>query len=181
MLRLQYTRHDRRAKDGEIEMSLGISRAVVGVERVVGGGVARPQSLAAAGAAGRHPVCQRPTHGHHLAPHGGRQRRLPGLFLLSGGDRTQERIDCDSTGSTPAADLVPAPASAVGDRRLAHQAIWAQGRRGRCASQPDAGPGRFAVSVWPCLGDDLVGPAASEVGSDWRGRCGRCFMFASRP
>ena len=37
MLRLQDTPHDRRAKDGEIEMSLGMSRTMVGVERLAGG------------------------------------------------------------------------------------------------------------------------------------------------
>ena len=41
MLRLQTKPHDRRAKDGEFERTLGMSRSVVGVERMVGRWVAR--------------------------------------------------------------------------------------------------------------------------------------------
>ncbi len=60
--------------------------------------------------------------------------------------------------------LAAARAAAVGDRRFAHQAVWAEGRRGRRPSQSDAGAGRSAVSVRTRLGHDLAGPAASAVG-----------------
>ncbi len=49
-LLLRNRRQDRRAKDGEARMSLGISRRLVELEPVVGGRVARAQSVAIAGA-----------------------------------------------------------------------------------------------------------------------------------
>ena len=49
MLRSVNKPHNGRAKDGEFDMSLGMSRTVVGVERMVVGWVARSQSLAVAG------------------------------------------------------------------------------------------------------------------------------------
>ncbi len=63
-------------------MSLGVAGRVVSVERVVGGRVACPQSLAAAGAADGHLVCRRSSHGDDLAARRGRERRLPRLLLL---------------------------------------------------------------------------------------------------
>ncbi len=146
-------------------MSLGMSRTVVGVERVVGRWVARSQSLAFARIADGHIVRWRPSHGDHMAPRGRGERRLSRLLLLSYLRGTQERIDCDSTGSTSAAHLALAKASAAGDRRFAHQAVRAKSRRGRCPSQPDAGPSRPAVSVRTRLGDDFVGAEAPRVGT----------------
>jgi hypothetical protein len=49
MLRLQNQPHNGGAKDGEFEMSLGLSRTVVGAERVACRWIARTQSLAIAG------------------------------------------------------------------------------------------------------------------------------------
>ena len=83
MLRLQDKRHDRRAKDGEFEMSLGVSRtsgrsgasgwrlgcmpAIAGDCRCCWSGML---------------VRRRPAHRDHLAAGRRRQRRLPGLLLL---------------------------------------------------------------------------------------------------
>lgn len=47
MPRLKRTPRDRRATDGEVEMSLGIARAAVAVSRVVGGRVPWPRSKTA--------------------------------------------------------------------------------------------------------------------------------------
>ena len=118
-----------------------------------------------AGAAGRDAVCQRPSHRHHLAAGGRCQRRLPGLLLLPRQRRTQEQIDRDPAGNPGPADAAAARARAVGDRRFADQAVRPESRRGRRPSQPDAGPGRPAVSVRSCLGHDLAGAAASPVGA----------------
>src|SRR3972149_3842589 len=91
-LRLSDTRRDGRAKDGASGMSLEVAGAVVPVECVVGGRVAWPQSLAAAGVAVGDVVCRRSAHGDHMAAGRGRERRLSGLLLLPGRRRTQERI-----------------------------------------------------------------------------------------
>ena len=99
------------------------------------------------------------------APRRRGQRRLPGLLLLLGGPRTQERIDRRPVGNTSAADVAVARTSAAGDRRLANQALRAESRRCRRASQPNAGSGRSAVFVRPCVGDDFVGAQASAVGN----------------
>ena len=58
----------------------------------------------------------------------------------------------------------PWPAPVAGHRRLAHQAVRAQGRRGRHPSQSHARPGRPEVSVRTHLGHAVAGPAASAVG-----------------
>ena len=138
---------------------------------MVGGRVAPSQSLAFARIADGHVVRWRPSHGNHMAPCGRGERRLSRLLLLPYLCGTQKRIDCNSTGGTSAVHLVPAKASAVGNRRFAHQAVRAQGRRGRFPSQPDAGPSRPAVSVRTpttaarrCPGDDFVGAEAPRVG-----------------
>ena len=143
MLWLQDTRQDRRAKDGEFEMSLGLSRTMVGVERVAGSRAACSQSLAVAGLVGGHVVRQRSAYRDDLASCGGRQRRLPRLLSLPHLCGTQEQIDRHAVGDTSFADFAFASACVVGDRRLAHQAVWAKGRRGRRAPQPDAGTSRF--------------------------------------
>jgi hypothetical protein len=57
MLRLSTTPRDRRAKDGQVGMSLGIAGAVVAVERMVVGRRERLQSLAAARFAVGDVVC----------------------------------------------------------------------------------------------------------------------------
>ncbi len=119
-------------------MSLGVSRTVIGVEQLASRRVACSQSLAVARIAGGHVVRWRSAHGHHMAPRSGRQRRFSKLLLLSHLCGTQERIDCHATSSTSAANVALARTCAVGDRRLAHQAVRAEGRRGGRASQPDA-------------------------------------------
>jgi hypothetical protein len=165
MLRLLNKPHDGGAKDGEFEMSLGMSGAVVGVGRMVGCGIARSQSLAVVCIADRYVVCQWSPHGDDLAPRCRRQRRLPGLFLLPYLRRTQYRIDCDSTGSTSSANVALARTSVAGDRRFAHQAIWAESRRGGCPSQPDSGPRRPALFVRSCLGNHLACFETSKLGT----------------
>jgi hypothetical protein len=77
MLRLQNKPHNGGAKDGEFEMSLGMSRTMVGVERMAGGWVARPQSLAVADSVDGNPLCQRASHSDHLVEGRRSQRRLP--------------------------------------------------------------------------------------------------------
>ena len=100
-------------------------------------------------------------------------------FLTCVGRKSES--DCNSTGSTFAANVALARAGAAGDRRFAHQAVWAEGRRGGCPSQPDARPGRPAISVRTCLGNDLAGSEASRSGGHWHCRCEPCCMFASGP
>ena len=164
MLRLRTKPHDGGAKDGRIEMSLAMSGIVVGVERLVGSRAARSPSLAVAGAAGRHAVCQWSPHGDNLAPGRRRQQRLPGLLLLPRPRGTQERIDRHALLVLFSCDLpLPARLLLVIDDSPTRR-VWAEGRRGRRPSQPDSRPRRPAISVWTHLGDDLVGPAASPVG-----------------
>ena len=67
MLRLLKLPHNGGAKDGKFGMSLGMSRTVVGVERMAVGRVARPQSLAAARIADGHVAGKWSAYGDHLA------------------------------------------------------------------------------------------------------------------
>src|SRR5450432_1454084 len=120
MLLLQTAAQNGGAKDGEAKMSLVLSGGLVAMERVAGGRVARPQSLASAGAADGDSVCQRPSHGDDVVARRRRQRRLPRLLLLPRRRGTQERIDCDAALGAGAAKIVLAGARAVGDRRFAH-------------------------------------------------------------
>ena len=62
------------------------------MEQLVGGGAARPQSLATAGPPDGHPLRPRATNRDHLAPGRRSQRRLPRLFLLPRRSRTQDQI-----------------------------------------------------------------------------------------
>ncbi len=163
-LRLRDTRQEGRAKDGESRMSLEGAPAVVPVECVVGGRVAWPQSLAAAGVAVGDALRRRSAHGDHLAAGRGRERRLPGLLLLPGRRRTQERIGGDAAVGAGAVRVVPARAAVAGDRRFAHEALRPEGRRRGRSSQSDARSGRSAVSLWARLGHDFAGPAASALG-----------------
>jgi len=57
-----------------------------------------------------------------------------------------------------------APASAVGDRKLAHQAVRTENRSRRGPSQSDAKPGRSAVLVRPRVGHNLVGSLPYSMG-----------------
>ncbi len=83
---------DRRAKDGESKLAM--SERMVGVERVAGGRVARPQPLAAAGAADGHPLCRRAAHRHHLAP----RRRSQHRDVRPGQDVLVVGIACNGAG-----------------------------------------------------------------------------------
>jgi len=144
------------------------SRTMVGVERMVGVGTARPQSLAVAGVADGNAVCRGPSHGHHMAASSRRQRRLPRLLLLPFECRTQQQIDCFSIGNLGTADVAIAGAGAVGNRSRragTDQAVWAEGRRGGRASQSDTGSGRSALFVRSRLGHDFPCAAASRMGS----------------
>ena len=73
--------NDGRAKDGETELAM--SERLVGVERLVGGRVARSQPMAIARPVDGHSLCPWTTHRHHLAPRRRNHRRLHRLFLLS--------------------------------------------------------------------------------------------------
>ena len=153
---------DRRAKDGESKLAM--SERMVGVERLVGGGVARPQPLAAAGAADRHPLRRRPAHRLQLAPCCRSQQRLPRVLLLPCPPGTQGRFGGHAAFSASAADLAFARPTAGGHRRLPHQAVRTEGRRGRHPSQSHTRPCRPEVPVWTHLGHPVVGVAASVVG-----------------
>ena len=86
MLRSENKPHNGGAKDGEIEMSLGMSRTVVGVERVVVRRFARSQLLAVADIAGVHVAGQRSPHGDDLAPRWvplSEQCKISGSVLIS--------------------------------------------------------------------------------------------------
>ena len=131
---------------------------------MVGGRVACTQPMAAAGAVDGHPVCRRAAHRHHLAPRRRSQRRLPRLLLLPRPPRTQGRIGRHATFSAGVADLALARTAAGGHRRLPHQAVRAEGRRGGHPSQSHARPRRPEVSVWTHLGHAVAGAAASVVG-----------------
>jgi len=82
MLQLQNKPHDGGAKDGKIQMSWGLSRTMVGVERLAVVGPARPQSLAVASVADRDAVRRGPPYGHHLAASSRRHGRLPRLLPI---------------------------------------------------------------------------------------------------
>ncbi len=165
MLRLLTMPHNGGAKDGEFEMSLGLSRTVVGVERVACCGVARSQSLAIAGADDGDSVRQRSSHRNDLVASGRRQQRLPRLVLLPYQRRTQQQFGRLATGSVGTPDFALAWAAAVGNRRFADPALRPASRRRRRASQSDARCGRSALFVRPYLGHDFARRAASPVGS----------------
>ena len=150
-------------------MSLAVSRRLVAVERVAGGGAACPKPLATADPAGGHPLCPRATDRDDVAPGGRSQRRLPRLLLLPGGTRTQDQIHRHRVVAAGASDLAAARSASGGHRRHAHQAVRSQGRRSRHPPQPHARPGRPKVSLRPYLGDALAGRASSLL---------RCFGLA---
>jgi len=82
MLRLLTVPHDGGAKDGEFEMSLGLSRTVVGMERLAGGRFARPESLEVASAVDgdfvrqRSPLCfPKTSSGNSTTCQGTQQRK----------------------------------------------------------------------------------------------------------
>ena len=79
-----------------------------------------------------------------------------------------------------AADAPPARASAVGDRRFAHQAVRAESRGRRRPSQPDPGPGRPAVLCMVTSGSRFRSPCVIRSGGRWRCRCGPCSTSARR-
>src|SRR5882672_9188167 len=164
MLRLPHTPHNGGAKDGEIKMSLDLSGGMVGMERLVGRRSACPPSLATAAADGGHALRGRPSHGHHLAPCGGDQRRLLRLLLLPGQPGTQDRNRGHAVVVADLADIAVARTTAGGDRRLADQTLWSESRGSRYPSQSHARAGRSTVPLRPHLGDDFVGSAPSAVG-----------------
>src|SRR3990172_12313088 len=84
--------NDGRAKDGESKLAM--SERLVRVEPVVGGRAARPEPLAAACPLGRDSLCPGAADRDDMAPRGPGQGRLPGLFLLPRGTRTQDQIRC---------------------------------------------------------------------------------------
>ena len=83
-------------------------------------------------------------------------------FLASVG-RKSESVATQLAGAG-AADVPSARAAVGSDRRLADQAVRAQGRRSRHPSQSDARTGRPEVPVRPHLGHDFAGGAAPAVG-----------------
>src|SRR5262245_38685858 len=87
---------------------------------------------------------------------------LLGSVGRKGGDR--RRPGPHPHGSAPARSQ--GRTAGLRHRRLAHQAVWAQGGGGRPASQPHPGAGRVPVPLRPRLG--LPGPAGppSAVGDD---------------
>lgn len=141
-----------------------MSKRMVGVERLVGGGVARPQPMAAAGTFDRHTVCHRTAYRQQLAPCRRCERRLPRLLLLPRPTWTQGRFGCHTTFSARVADLALARPAAGGDRRLPHEAVRTQGRRGGHPPQSHARPRRPEVPVWTRLGHAVARAAASVVG-----------------
>ena len=169
---------DRRAKDGKRKLEM--SERMVGMERLVGGGAARPQPLEVSGAVGGHPLRPRASHRDHLAPCRRHSQRLRRLLLLSGPPGTQDRIGRHATFSAPPARLAAAAASPGGHRRHPHQTLRAKGRGSRHSSQPDARPRGPEVSLRTHLGHDLPGPAASVVGR-LRCPCGPCSTSGKRP
>jgi hypothetical protein len=141
-----------------------MSGRLVGMGRVVGRRAARTQPLAAAGASDGHPVCRRAAHRHQLAPRRRGQPRLPRLLLLPCPPGTQGRFGRHAAFSAAGADLAPARSAAGGHRRLPHQAVRGQGRRGGYPPQSHARPGRPEVPVRTHLGHPVAGAAASVVG-----------------
>ena len=155
----------RRAKDGYGKMSLVATRRLGRVERLAVGRAACPQSLATGRAPDGHPVCPGTPDRHHLAASRRGRRRLPGLLLQLGRSGTQEPIGRHATAWLAAAALAAAGSAADGDRRLAHEALRAKGRRGRHPSQSHTRTGRSKVSVWPYLGHPVPGAASSTLGA----------------
>jgi|GEM_PF-3883420 len=109
--------------------------------------------------------CCLPAHGDHLATGGRRQRRLSELLLgpcLAG---TQDRIGRHAIDGVGVANLAFAGAIAVGDRRFAHQAVRAEGRGGRRASQPDVRTGRPTVLAMVTCGSRSRSPCVIRSGA----------------
>src|SRR6266446_9455694 len=117
MLQLLNKPHNGRAKDGEARMSLGVPGGLVRVDRMAGGWIARPQSLAVAGVVRWDAFCPRAADRHHLAAGRWHQHRLRRLLLLPRQSRTQERMGRVAVADLAAADFAAAPAAAGGDRR----------------------------------------------------------------
>src|SRR5690606_17633837 len=107
MLRLLKAPHNEGAKDGECRMSLVEPGGLVSVERVAGGGLARPQSLAIAGAVVGHAAGKRPSDGHDVVAGCRSQRRLPRLLLLPYQPGTQRQNCCYATGRPGGARTAP--------------------------------------------------------------------------
>ena len=146
-------------------MCLAVSRRLGSVEPVAGSGTARPKPVATARPAGGHPLRPRATNRDHLAPRRRCQPRLPRLFLLPRGTRTQDQTRRHPVADPGASYLAAARSDSGGHRRHAHQAIRPKGRRGRHPSQPHAGTGRPEVSLRTYLCDPLAGRTASAFWS----------------
>ena len=143
-----------------------MSERMAGMERVVGGGAARPQSLEIAGAVAGHSLCAWSAHRDHLAPCRGHSSRLRRLLLLPGTPGTQGRLGRHATFSAFAADLAAAQTPPGSHRRHPHETLRPEGRGGRHPSQSHARPRRPEVPLRTYLGHPLAGPAASAVGYD---------------
>ena len=154
---------------------------MVRVEPVVGGGVARPQPLATAGAVDGHSLRPRAADRDHVGsgPPGSATTYQDYYYFLAALGRKTKSVATQLL-VVAAADLAAAGSAAGGHRRHAHQAIRAEGRRGRHPSQPHAGPGRPEVSVWTHLGDALAGRAASTLWGRWPCRLRPCSTSARK-
>ena len=86
------------------------------------------------------------------------------LLLLPHQRGTQQQKDRLAIDDLDAAYVAAARAGLAGHRRFADQTLRPESRRSRRSSQSNTGPGRSTVLVWPCVGDDLFGGAASPVG-----------------
>src|SRR5437016_4044000 len=125
---------NRRAKDGELEMS----RRLVAVVRMVSGRVARTLPLAVAPVVVGYSVCFGPTDGQQLAAGGRRQPRLPGLLLLHPDAGPQGYSVGRAVVGRRAAANVPRRTNCGGVGRLAHQTLRPACARRRDPSQSDS-------------------------------------------
>ena len=132
MLRLLRQPHNGGAKDGRFEMSLAMPERVVGVERLAGGRIARPQPLASAGAAdGR--CCSRTAAApspRGCAPPASRDDFDDYYYFLSSLGRKSESVATRLL-VLILRDAAPCRRTAAGrDRRFAHQALRARRSKG---------------------------------------------------
>src|SRR5205809_1755294 len=127
----------RRAKDGQrtsILDSVG-SRGLAGMGPVADAGPAQPHTMAVADRAAGAALRAGATHGDLVAASTGHRRRLRRLLLLPLQLGTQDRTAGHAPVARSVGLLAAGRASAAGERRFAHSALWTERRSGLPAPQ----------------------------------------------
>ena len=161
-------------------MSLESPERMVGVERVVGGRVARPQSLAAAGIVAGDAVCPAAAHGDHLAAGRGNQRPTTKdyYYFLVGVGRKTELVATQLLGLVLCVLSLPQRLLLViDDSPTKRYGPKVEGAESITIRRPVRPISRFCMGTF---GSRFRWPCGIRAGVRWRCRCGRCCTSASR-